>query len=111
MTPQHFAQCIGQVESNNNANAPLGDGGRAFGRFQTHPDWVWDWAHRLAIAPQLGELWDSFIERLVCGFYGFHCSHLSAPEIAMSFHIGHIVRFGGDDWDVGYGNRFSMAVG
>ena len=110
MTPQQFATAIGAVESNNNPNSPLGDHGRAFGQFQVHPDWVFDWARRLALAPQLGELWDSFIERLVCAFYSFHVSQLSAPEIAMTFHIGHVVHFGGADWDAGYGDRFSKAA-
>ena len=111
MTPQAFATAIGIVESNGNPNAPLGDGGRAIGRFQMHPDEMWTWARRLSIAPAANETWDSFIGRIVQAFYTFHCSEaLTDVQIAMTYHIGHILRENSPEWDLGYAEKFSNAA-
>lgn len=109
MTAKQFADALGVVESNGNPYAPMGDGGRALGRWQIHPDELWTWAHRLALAPELGETWDSFIERVVWGFYQFHTT-LSAVEVAMTWHIGHVVRENDVEWDDAYADRFNAAI-
>ena len=111
MTPDQFTYALGIVESSNNPNAPLGDAGRALGRYQCHPDFVWQWAHRLGLAPQLNETWDSFLTRLVVAFYNFHApQNLTDVQIAMTFHEGHITREGDPSWDAGYALRFADAV-
>jgi hypothetical protein len=111
MTPRQFSHALAIVESTDNPNTPKGDGGRADGRWQIHPDEMWTWAHRLALAPQLGETWDSFVERIVEGFYSFHTAQLAPIEVAMTWHIGHVVHFGGAAWDAGYAAKFATAVG
>ena len=111
VTPLAFATAIGLVESNGNPNSKLGDDGRALGRFQVHPDECWGWAKRLSLAPQLSETWDSFVERIVEGFYSFHTDQgLTAIQTAMTWHIGHIVREESPDWDLGYASRFVDAA-
>ena len=109
MTTQQFATVVGIVESNGDPNSPLGDHGRALGRFQIHPDEMWAWANRLALAPELGETWDSFIERIVEGFYTFHTARLAPIEVAMTWHIGHITKEGDPDWDASYAAKFNAA--
>lgn len=112
MTPQQFSTALGLTESNGNPNSPLGDHGRALGRFQVHPDWVFDWSNRLGIVPKLSETWDSFVERMVQAFYTHHVGGtLSDVEIAMAFHIGHLVHNYDPDWDSAYADRFTLECG
>ena len=115
MEPEEFARILGLVESDGQPNAPNGDNGRAMGRFQIHPDWMWEWANRLHIQPRLSESWDSFHERLVMKFFQFPFHLKLLPvEVAMTFHLGHIVRqpvttqggFGLGAWDIDYAQRW-----
>lgn len=111
MSPQQFAHAIAIVESNDNPNAPLGDAGRALGRWQWHPDAVWGWAVRLSVVPTLNETWDSFLYRLLLRHYVFHSQQgLTDVQCAMAFHEGHIVKEGDVDWDTGYAARFINAA-
>lgn len=111
MTPIDFATAIGIVESNGNPNSPLGDDGRALGRFQVHPDELWGWATRLTLYPHLSETWDSFVDRVVQRFYTFHVAQSLTPvQIAMCWHLGHISRESDPDWDSGYAARFAAAA-
>lgn len=99
MTPQQFAQIIAIIESGNISNPPLGDGGRAIGKYQMHPDFVFGWATRLGKLPMLGETWDSFFSRLIQGYYAFRVAGGYTPiQIAMSFHRGHPMREDSPDW-------------
>ena len=107
MTTQEFLYCLGRTESNNDPNVALGDGGRALGRFQVHPDWAWGYARRFGVQPALNETWDSFITRIVVAFYDHFCGGMPALEVAMYFHVGHPVRPGDKDWDGDYAARFS----
>ncbi len=110
MEPETFATILGLVESDGNLNAPLGDDGRAAGRFQIHPDFLWEWAFRLKVQPKLNERWDSFYSRLVQAFFTFPFHLKLLPvEVAMTFHMGHIVRRTDPlppDWDRDYENKW-----
>ena len=108
MTPFEFAHRIAVVESNNNPNAPLGDDGRALGRFQVHPDWLFDWSTNYHITPHLMETWDSFVIRVVEAFYQSHTTMMDV-EIAMYFHLGHPCKSTDSDWDKDYAERFTTA--
>lgn len=105
-----FAHTIAVIESNDNPNAPLGDAGRALGRYQVHPDWVWTQCRRLVTAPILNETWDSFIVRLVEGFYQLYSPAMPDVEVAMFFHLGHHAHPTDGDWDTHYAARFNAAA-
>ena len=93
VNPDDFAHAIAIVESGDNPNAPLGDHGRALGRYQMHPDFMWDWCKRLNIHPELNETWDSFQYRLILRHYSFYSGQgLTDVQCAMSFHEGHLCR-------------------
>ncbi len=106
MTTEQFLTCLAKTESNDNPNAPLGDHGRALGRFQTHPDWVWTQCKRFGIQPTLNETWDSFITRLVIAFFEHYIQTMDEMEVAMYFHLGHHTKPTDADWDSGYAERF-----
>lgn len=111
MSPDQFATAIGIVESNGDSDVPLGDDGRALGRWQIHPDEMWTWAKRLTLAPQVNETWDSFVGRLIKGFYSFHTVQtLTDVQIAMTWHLGHISREDSPDWDLAYADKFRNAA-
>ena len=112
MTVQHFVYALGKVESNNTPYGAFGDGGRAMGQWQIHPDARDTYQRLLGINATLGETWDSYIYRLVTLFY-FHYSQLglSVPEVAMTWHLGHISHESDADWDVSYNDRFLVALG
>lgn len=109
MTPANFAHAIAIVESNDNPNAPLGDAGRALGRYQVHPDWVWTQCRRFTLAPFLNETWDAFIVRLVQAFYVGYSGTMPDVEVAMYFHLGHHAHPSDGDWDQEYASRFVAA--
>lgn len=99
MTPAEFAHVIALVESSDRSNPPLGDDGRAVGRYQMHPDWVWQWAGTLRIVPMLNETWDAFFTRLVQGYFAKRTEQgLTAVQAAVSYHRGHICREEDPDW-------------
>jgi hypothetical protein len=106
MTTKDFLYCLGMTESRDDPNAPLGDGGRALGRFQIHPDWMDTQEKRFGIRPELNEPWDSFMTRLVTAFYEHYVITMEAIDVAMYFHEGHRVLQGTADWDTGYAERF-----
>jgi hypothetical protein len=106
MTVSQFLAVLAHTESKSNPNAPLGDDGRALGRWQVHPDWVWSTARRFSLQPLLNESWDRFVERLVTAFYKEHSQYLSDIEVAMFFHLGHLESPDQSGWDKGYAERF-----
>ena len=103
-----FLWTLGMTESKNNDEA-WGDkndnGYQAMGRWQVHPSWLWTWSRTCNIQPTLVDSWDSFVERVLENFVRYH-SELNAHEIAMTFHLGHIVREGAPEWDIAYYDRF-----
>jgi hypothetical protein len=108
MNTQDFLWCLGKTESKDNPNAPLGDHGRALGRFQVHPDWVDTQEKRFGIRPALNETWDSFATRLVIAFFEHYSQSMTDIEVAMYFHMGHRVVSTDNDWDAGYAERFQV---
>ena len=108
MNIQDFLWCLGRTESNDNPNSPLGDGGRAAGRFQIHPDWMDTQEKRFGLRPELNETWDSLFTRLVTAFFEHYGAQMSDVEVAMYFHIGHRVLPTDRDWDAKYAERFQV---
>lgn len=106
MTAAEFLKVLGETESGDNPNARLGDNGRALGRFQVHPDWVWTQCRRFGLQPALDETWDSFITRLVIEFFNHNVSLMDDLSVAMYFHIGHHVAPTETAWDGPYAERF-----
>jgi hypothetical protein len=108
MTTQDFLYCLGKTESNDNPNVHLGDNGRALGRFQVHPDWVYTQSARFGLKPFLNETWDSFITRLVTAFYEHNIQFIAPVDVAMYFHLGHRTPSTAPDWDAEYAERFNV---
>lgn len=103
-----FLDALGNTESNNDPNAPLGDGGRAAGRYQIHPDWLQTWATHYHLTPALSEPWDDYFTRVVAAFYRDHtAAGMSDVHIAMYFHLGHPSIESSTDWDTEYAKRFN----
>lgn len=110
MTAQEWVSAIGEVESNNNPNAPLGDGGEAQGRWQIHPSW-WDtWQPRSGIRATNRDTWDSWQIRVLEWFFNYHPT-LQPVVLAMYFHLGHFATPTDPDWDTDYAARFNVAAG
>ena len=107
LTPEQFVRALALTESNDNPEA-WGDAGRAMGRWQVHPDWVWTWANKYALEPALNETWDSFIHRLVTAFANEHLSIGNSTQVAMHFHLGHRSNSLAFDWDADYAQRFAV---
>lgn len=111
MTPANFAKAIAVVESGDRSNPPLGDDGRALGRYQMHPDWLWEWATNLKTVPALSETWDAYFTRLIQQYFGYRTGQgLTAIQAAVSFHVGHIVREDDPTWDAQYASDFTDAA-
>lgn len=110
MTSAQFVHAIAMTESTDNPET-WGDHGHAVGRYQVHPDWLWGWAVKLALAPLLNESWDNFIARVVARFFVWHQDELKPVEIAMKFHLGHESHEASKDWDKPYATRFLKYAG
>ncbi len=108
MTPPEFAAAIGEIESGDNPDS-WGDQGRAMGRYQLHPDWLWEWASRLGTAPHLNERWDDWATRIVEAFFVRWTAVMLPVEVAMFFHEGHVIKAGAAGWDSKYADRFTLA--
>jgi hypothetical protein len=107
MTTTEFLRALAMTESLNCPDVMLGDGGRAAGRYQMHPDWVFWASQHYHITPHLNETWDSFFTRLVTAFYGDFVRYETPLVIAMRFHIGHLVPSpSSPNWDEAYAKRF-----
>jgi hypothetical protein len=104
-----FLAALASVESSNNPQA-WGDHGRAVGRWQVHPDRLFDEAHRNKLYPELAETWDGFIERILRAIFAHEVGNYSEVEIAMYWHIGHRIFEGGMGWDAPYAEKFNEAI-
>lgn len=109
ITPEQFVRALALTESDDNPQA-WGDAGRAVGRFQVHPDWVWTWAKHYGISPVVGDTWDSFVSRIVTAFANDHLRYMKLTEVAMYFHLGHYGNPSEYDWDDAYAKRFQTCV-
>ena len=106
MNTTDFIYCLAMTESKNDPFVHLGDGGRALGRFQVHPDWVWTQCSRFGMKPELNETWDAFVTRLVVAFFNHYALSMDDLGVAMYFHLGHRTDPTAPDWDAPYAERF-----
>jgi|ERR1700722_6509936 len=112
MTSSQFAHALGTVESNNTPYGKFGDGGRAMGQWQLHPDALDTDKNLLGISALLGETWDAYVHRIVTAFYLHYTSKgYNAPEIAMIWHLGHPIHTNDPGWDSNYNANFLRAAG
>lgn len=101
-----FSELIARVESHKNPRA-FGDGGRALTSYQVHPAWLFEWAIKLRVSPQINDTWDEFVARVI-DIFAVHAYSLglTAVEAAMYFHLGHITfRTKSPDWDNDYAEK------
>jgi hypothetical protein len=112
MTPSQWALAVAICESGNNPNVGLGDDSCAFGAFQMHPEFLWEWAVKLRIAPMLGETLYSWQSRIAVNYCIYHLAQgLSYVAIAVTYHLGHIAQPTDPDWnDENYPERFERAA-
>lgn len=87
-TVDQFLKALAVVESSDDPEA-WGDGGRAMGRWQVHPDrYEYEIAHG-RIQPKLGDTWDQRVETILRTIWAFYVNKVSVGEIAMYWHVGH----------------------
>jgi hypothetical protein len=109
MTPEQFIYCLGMTESGGNVHA-WGDADaslspRAIGRFQVHPDRLFEEASRYKLRPWLNETWDSFVGRVVTAMFVHRTQQGYAPDaIAAYWHQGHFAQPA--EWDQHYMARW-----
>lgn len=108
-TVDQFLYALAIVESSNTPEA-WGDGGRAMGRWQVHPDRFWDECRRGYIFPKVGETWDSVVERILRAVWEFYFDKLDPVAIAMYWHLGHFTSRASQDWDTTYASKFAAAL-
>ena len=83
---------------------------RAMGRWQVHPDRLWDESHRLNVEPRLGESWDEFGGRVVTKLFSLYLPSWSAVYIAMYWHLGHWSTSIQPDYDAAYAVKYENAL-
>jgi hypothetical protein len=108
MTAEQFISALAGTESDDDVNAPLGDDGRAIGRFQAHPDWICTYAKLFNRFALLDETVDSWITALVTLFWKRYSPKNTPIEVAMWFHLGHFATEESSDWDAAYAERFNQ---
>jgi len=105
ITAQEFLNILGHTESDGLTDR-WGNDGRAMGRFQVHPSWVWQYAHRYQVVPRLDVTWDQWVAQLVGLFFDEYSRSSRPIEVAMHFHRGHVCGLNDGDWDLEYAARF-----
>ena len=108
-TVDQFLVALGMVESNNQPFA-WGDGGRAMGRWQVHPDRLFSEMESHKIEPKLGETWDALQGRVVRAIAEMYLPDEDATSVAMYWHLGHWSDPKSDDWDLTYQVSFVNAL-
>ena len=108
-TLDQFLKALAVVESSDDPEA-WGDGGRAMGRWQVHPDRLWQEMHSHQITPKLGETWDHLVERVLRVIFIDSYPGTAALMIALYWHVGHWVRPSDSTWDAYYAARFQAAL-
>jgi hypothetical protein len=58
----------------------------------------------------IGFTWDQWVAELVRNLFWDYTPGNSPDEIAMLWHVGHLVRKGDPDWDAKYAARFAAAL-
>ena len=108
-TVDQFLKALAIVESRDNPEE-WGDAGRAMGRWQVHPDRLFDECARSKIEPKLGETWDQLVARVLRAMWTYHYPMQDEVEIAMFWHLGHFSTPTESDWDAKYAVRFMAAL-
>lgn len=108
-TVDQFLKALAVVESHDDPEA-WGDAGRAMGRWQVHPDRLWQEMHTYTISPVLGETWDQLVARVVRAMFNFFQAEKPPEQIAMYWHLGHWWGPTHEDWDKKYAARFGAAL-
>jgi hypothetical protein len=101
-----FIQAIALVESNDNPNAPLGDHGRAAGRFQQHPTFYEQW--HIPISRGTNPTWDQCFEWALLHFYSNRPGDKSDADVAVAYHLHGYHRYVEDDPE--YRAKFEKAL-
>src|SRR5208337_358137 len=130
-TVEQFLKALAVVESSNNAEAwgdfvevkapspglvyKTTDAGelksaQAMGRWQCHADRLVFEATRLNLWPTLGETYDHWVERILRAIFAEQTDRLLPNEIAMCWHVGHVLSAIDPDWDAKYAARFGAAL-
>lgn len=109
VTVDQFLKALALVESSDDPEA-WGDGGRAMGRWQVHPDRLWGEMHAHLISPKLGETWDQLVARVLRARFDSATSMNQPVVIAMFWHLGHWQQPGVGDWDRSYADKFNRAL-
>ena len=97
------------IESADNPHA-WGDGGRALGRWQVHPDRLWFEAAIYKLTPTLGETWDGFVGRVLRAMVTDALVGRVPVAVAMYWHLGHWCATTAPEWDWGYAAKFDAAL-
>jgi hypothetical protein len=108
-TVDQFLKALAVVESSDDPEA-WGDAGRAMGRWQVHPDRLWQEMHAYRITPAPGETWDQLVARALRAMYSNLTQAHTDTAIAMYWHLGHFAKSTDDDWDAKYAARFGAAL-
>jgi len=108
-TVDQFLKALAVVESSDDPEA-WGDGGRAMGRWQVHPDRLWNEMHVHSITPNLGETWDQLESRVLRAIWAKYSIDYFPNEIAQFWHLGHLPLAYPAGWDLKYDARFGAAL-
>ena len=116
MKTEDLVHCLAKTETNDmpvillprglGEASLLGDGGRAIGRWQLHPDWMHTQEVRFGLQPKLNERHDDYHYRLVFAFVDHYLGTMDDLGVAMYFHLGHRALPTDADWDQKYAERF-----
>lgn len=109
ITVDQFLKALAVIESRDDPEA-WGDAGRAMGRWQVHPDRLWQEMHHGVMWPHLGETWDQLVARVLRTIFSFYQDKVTPGEIAMYWHVGHWVKPADSTWDAKYAARFEAAL-
>ena len=109
ITVDQFLKALAMVESSDDPEA-WGDGGRAMGRWQVHPDRLYQELKLGGLWPYLSETWDHLVARVLRRICELYLPKVTPGEIAMYWHVGHWCKPAGLNWDAKYAARFEAAL-
>lgn len=107
---QDFAHALALTESDDDPNAPLGDGGRAAGRWQQHPTFYERWAPKIPYGTE--PTWDARFEAALLAFYDQAVAHdIDDVDAACGFNLHGAPIAGSAAQDPDYAARFRARAG
>jgi hypothetical protein len=108
MTAGQFRDAIASVESGDDPHA-WGDHDAAIGLYQAHPAWVFGFSIACGVKPTVDDTWNDWIGKIILAFYAKYSLNHTPIELAMYYHVGHIVYPYDKEWDHDYAERFTAA--